>query len=40
MKYLLRRWVVPYHKRVDTGALASILDGAGSSVEGSLKLSR
>lgn len=30
--------VVPDHKRVDTGTLASILDGAGLSVEDFIKL--
>ena len=32
--------VVPDHKSVDTGTLASILDGAGLSVEEFLKLSK
>ncbi len=30
--------VVPDHKSIDTGTLASILDGAGLSVEGFIKL--
>ena len=30
--------VVPDHKSIDTGTLASILDGAGLTVEGFIKL--
>ena len=32
--------VVPDHKSVDTGTLATILDGAGLSVEGFIKLTK
>ncbi|MDP2937421.1 MAG: type II toxin-antitoxin system HicA family toxin [Dehalococcoidia bacterium] len=30
--------VVPNHKRIDTGTLAVILDGAGLSIEGFMEL--